>query len=150
MSLLVLGLIGFSSCRKVVGEGPLVTETRTVGKFTGVSFETSGKVNLTIGHDFRLELTAQKNILDVLQTNVASGVLHIDFKDNVRVKNYEEIIVNITAPTVDYLRLSGSGDMNVTGNNVANGLTMTLSGSGNIFVQSAAIADKIKASVSGL
>jgi len=59
-------------------------------------------------------LTAQQNILDVLQTNVASGVLHIDFKDNVRVKNYEEIIVNITAPTVDYLRLSGSGYMNVT------------------------------------
>jgi len=122
IAMLVLGLIGFSSCRKVVGEGPLVTETRAVGNFTGVSFETSGKVNLTIGPDFRLELTAQQNILDVLQTNVASGVLHIDFKDNVRVKNYEEVIVNITAPTVDYLRLSGSGDMNVTGNNVANGL----------------------------
>ncbi len=146
---LVTALFIFPSCRKVNGEGPVVTETRSVGNFTGISFETAGKVNFTIGLERRVELMAQRNILDVLQTNIASGVLHIDFKDNVRVKNYEEIIVNITAPYADYLRLSGSGDMNVHGDLAANGLTMTISGSGNIYVQKAAIGDKIKASVSG-
>jgi hypothetical protein len=149
IALFVASFFILPSCRKVVGEGPVVTQTRSVGSFTGISFETAGKVNFTIGQEQRVELIAQQNILDILQTNIVSGVLHIDFKDNVRAKNYEEIIVNITAPSVDYLRLSGSGDMNVHGDLAANGLTMTISGSGNIYVQNAVIADKIKASVSG-
>ena len=148
-ALIVAGLFILPSCRKVVGEGPVVTETRTVGSFTGISFETAGKVNFTIGPEQHVELIAQQNILDVLQTNIVSGVLHIDFKDNVRVRNYEEIIVNITAPSADYLRLSGSGDINANGIIAANSFTMTISGSGNIYVQNATIADKIKASVSG-
>src|SRR6476660_2604851 len=148
-ALFVAGIFILPSCRKIVGEGPVVTQTRSVGSFTGISFETAGKVNFTIGHEQRVELIAQQNILDVLQTNIVSGILHIDFKDNVRVKNYEEVIVNITAPSADYLRLSGSGDMNVRGDLAANSMTMTISGSGNIYVQNASIADKIKASVSG-
>jgi len=147
--LLVTGLFIFPSCEKVVGEGPLVTQTRTVGNFTGVSSEMSGKVNFTIAPDYKVEITAQQNILDVLNTNVVNGVLHIDFKNNVRVKQHEDLLINITAPYADYFRLSGSGNMNVQGDITANNLKVTLSGSGDITVQKAAIADKIDTDISG-
>ena len=147
--LLIAALYLLPSCEKVVGEGPLVTETRSVGNFTGISMEMAGKVNFTIAPDYKVELTAQRNILDVLQTNVASGVLHIDFKDNVRARHYEEIIANISAPSVDYLRLSGSGDINVLGNDAVNSMKISVSGSGNISMQSAVVTDKIRTDVSG-
>jgi len=147
--LLVTGLFIFPSCEKVVGEGPLVTQTRTVGNFTGVSSEMSGKVNFTIAPDYKVEITAQQNILDVLNTNVVNGVLHIDFKNNVRVKEHEDLLINITAPYADYFRLSGSGNMNVQGDITANNLKVTLSGSGDITVQNAVIADKIDTDISG-
>src|SRR3954463_7874173 len=147
--LLVAALFIFPSCRKVIGEGPVVTETRSVGNFTGVSFETAGNLNFTIGPQYLVELQAQRNILDVLQTNIVNGVLHIDFKGDVRVKTHEDIIVNITAPYGDYFRLSGTGDITVHGNLTAPNLTMTLSGSGNIYVQNAVIADKVNAKLSG-
>jgi len=147
--LLVAGLFIFPSCEKVVGEGPLVTQTRTVGNFTGVSSEMSGKVNFTIAPDYKVEITAQQNILDVLNTNVVNGVLHIDFKNNVRVKQHEDLLINITAPYADYFRLSGSGNMNVQGDITANNLKVTLSGSGDITVQHAVIADKIDTDISG-
>ena len=147
--LLVAGLFIFPSCEKVVGEGPLVTQTRTVGNFTGVSSEMSGKVNFTIAPDYKVEITAQQNILDVLNTNVVNGVLHIDFKNNVRVKQHEDLLINITAPYADYFRLSGSGNMNVQGDITANNLKVTLSGSGDITVQNAVIADKIDTDISG-
>ena len=147
--LLVTGLFIFPSCEKVVGEGPLVTQTRTVGNFTGVSSEMSGKVNFTIAPDYKVEITAQQNILDVLNTNVVNGVLHIDFKNNVRVKQHEDLLINITAPYADYFRLSGSGNMNVQGDITANNLKVTLSGSGDITVQNAVIADKIDTDISG-
>jgi len=139
----------FPSCEKVVGEGPLVTQTRSVGNFTGVSSEMSGKVNFTIAPDYKVEITAQQNILDVLNTNVVDGVLHIDFKNNVRVRQHEDLLINITAPYADYFRLSGSGNMNVQGDIAADNLKLTLSGSGDITVQNAVIADKIDADVSG-
>lgn len=145
----LFGLFIFSSCKKITGEGPVVTETRPVSNFTGVSFETAGKLNFSIGPEWHVELMAQRNILDVLHTNVVNGVLHIDFKDNVRVRDYEEIICNITAPAADYFRLSGSGDINVHGPITASNFTTTISGSGNIYVQNAAITGNIKANVSG-
>jgi hypothetical protein len=139
----------FSSCRKVIGEGPLVTQTRAVSNFTGISFETSGNAYITIGPAYKLDITAQQNILDVINTNVVNGVLHIDFKDNVRVRAHEDVTVNISLPAADYFRLSGSGNMDVSGGVAANNLKLTLSGSGNINVQSVVVADKIDAEVSG-
>ena len=154
-NLSVVALLGaavlfiFPSCEKVVGEGPLVTQTRSVGNFTGVSSEMSGTVNFAIAPEYKVEITAQQNILDVLNTNVVNGVLHIDFKNNVRVKQHEDLLINITAPYADYFRLSGSGNMNVQGDVAANNLKVTISGSGNIAVANATIADKIDADVSG-
>ena len=149
VSLAAAFIIVFPSCEKVVGEGPLVTQIRTVGNFTGVSSEMSGTVNFAIAPEYKVEITAQQNILDVLNTNVVNGVLHIDFKNNVRVKQHEDLLINITAPYADYFRLSGSGNMNVQGDVAANNLKVTLSGSGDIAVQSAVIADKIDADISG-
>jgi len=147
--LAAVALFIFPSCEKVVGEGPLVTQTRNVGNFTGVSSEMSGKVNFTIAPDFKVEITAQQNILDVLNTNVVNGVLHIDFRNNVRVREHEDLLINITAPYADYFRLSGSGNMNVQGDVAANNLKVTLSGSGDIAVQNAVIGDKIDTDISG-
>ncbi len=148
-ALLIAALYLLPSCEKVVGEGPLVTETRSISNFTGISMEMAGKVNFTIGPDYKVELTAQRNILDVLQTNVASGILHIDFKDNVRAKDYEEIIANITAPSLNDVRLSGSGDINVHGNVATSSLKVLVSGSGNISIQNAVVLDVIRTDVSG-
>jgi len=146
---LLAGILTSPSCKKVVGEGPLVTQTRTVGDFSGVSSEMSGQVNFSIAPAYKVEITAQQNILDVLNTDVVNGVLHIDFKNNVRVKQHEDLLINITAPYADYFRLSGSGNMNVQGDITADNLKVTLSGSGDIAVQNAMIADKIDAEISG-
>jgi hypothetical protein len=147
--LLVAILFIVSSCTKVIGEGPLVTELRSVGNFTGISSEMSGKVNFTIAPVYKVEITAQQNILDVLQTSVVNGVLHIDFKNSVRVRSYEVITINISAPAADYFRLSGSGNMYVNGDLAANDLQVKLSGSGSITIDKAMIANKIDADISG-
>jgi hypothetical protein len=142
-------LITFSSCKKVVGEGMVQTEIRTITGFSGVSASIAGKIYYKIGPEYKVEITAQRNILDVIQATKLSGHLLLKVKDGVRIKSNEEITVNIIAPAADYLHLSGTGDLAVTGNINSPNLDMSISGTGNITVQSVTVTNKINASISG-
>ena len=142
-------LLTSSSCKKVVGEGDLQTETRNITDFSGVSASIGGKIYYKIDPVYKVEITAQRNILDVIQATKTSGYLLLKVKEGVRIKSNEEITVNISAPTADYLHLSGTGDLAVIGNINAVNLDMAISGTGNITVQSVSVTDKINANISG-
>ena len=142
-------LLASSSCKKVVGEGDLQTETRNITDFSGVSASIGGKIYYKIDPVYKVEITAQRNILDVIQATRSNGHLLLKVKDGVRIKSNEEIIVNISAPTGDYFHVSGTGDLVITGNINTTDLDMSISGTGNITVPAVSIANKIKAEISG-
>ena len=142
-------LLTSSSCKKVVGEGDLQTETRNITDFSGVSASIGGKIYYKIDAVYKVEITAQRNILDVIQASKSNGHLLLKVKDGVRIKSNEEITVNISAPTADYLHLSGTGDLAIIGNIISTNLDMGISGTGNITVQSVTVTDKIDANISG-
>ena len=137
------------SCKKVVGEGDLQTETRNITDFSGVSASIGGKIYYKIDPVYKVEITAQRNILDVIQATKINGHLLLKIKDGVRIKSNEENIVNISAPTADYFHLSGTGDLIATGNIIATDIDMSISGTGNLTVSSVSIGDKLKAAISG-
>src|SRR6185436_4426539 len=136
-------LLTSSSCKKVVGEGDLQTETRNITDFSGVSASIGGKIYYKLDPVYKVEIIAQRNILDVIQATRSNGHLLLKVKDGVRIKSNEEITVNITAPTADYFHLSGTGDLAAIGNLISANLDMSISGTGNITVQSVTVTDKI-------
>lgn len=145
----VAALFTTSSCKKVVGEGQVQTETRHISDFSGVSASIGGTINYNIAPEYKVEITAQPNILDVIETSEINGHLSIKVRNGVRIKENEEITVNISAPTADWLHLSGSGDLTVTGHINGANLDMAISGTGNITVPTVTITDKIDAVISG-
>ena len=142
-------LFANSSCKKVVGEGQVQTETRNITDFSGVSAAIGGRINYKIGPVYKVEITAQPNILDVIESFKINGHLVIKVRNGVRIKENEEITVNISAPTADYLHLSGCGDLVVTGSINAANLDMGISGTGDIRVPTVNVTDNIKAVISG-
>jgi hypothetical protein len=142
-------ICGSCSKENVFGDGPVVSEVRPVNNFTGLSMAIPGEVNFSIGPIFRVEIKAQQNVIDVIRTNVVNGVLDIDVKYDVRLRSHENIIIDVQAPSSDYFRLSGSGDINAIGDLTVNQLRMELTGSGNIYLQKAIVAGKIDARISG-
>jgi hypothetical protein len=142
-------LLTATSCRKVIGEGDLQTETRNITDFSGVSASIGGKIYYKIDPVYKVEITAQRNILDVIQATKINGHLLLKIKDGVRIKSNEEIIVNISAPTADYFHLSGTGDLMVTGNIIATDIDMSISGTGNLTVSAMSIGNNMKAEISG-
>ncbi len=130
--LFVASMIFFTSCDKVVGEGALVNETRTTSSFTGLESEVSANVVYVQGTDHKVELTAQQNILNVIETPVVNNKLIVRFKRFVRVKQHEQITIKITSPTITSIGSSGSGNVTVLSPLTGNDLSFRLSGSGNV------------------
>ena len=141
-------LLFSSSCKKVIGEGDLRTETRSTGNFTGIEAQVSGNLFYTQGNENKIELTAQQNILNVIETPIINNRLVVRFKNNVRVRDHEQITIRVTAPTLSSIGSSGSGNVTVSSPLAANTLTFSLSGSGNMSLPTVT-ASHLEASISG-
>jgi len=127
-------LLFFSSCKKVTGEGELRAETRTTGSFTGIEAQVSGNLFYTQGDEHKIELTAQQNILNVTETIITNNRLVVRFKNNVRVRDHEQITIRVTAPSLTSINSSGAGNVTVSSPLTGNSLFLALSGSGNMTV----------------
>ena len=126
--------IMMTSCYKdrITGEGPLVTETRAHSNFSGIDLRISGDVYFNQDTVYKVEVEAQENILDVMETYVSNNKLVIKFKNDVRVKDHEPVRIMISGPSVKELKISGSGNITTTGAINPSGMEMDIDGSGNI------------------
>jgi len=148
LAALAVGFL-FPSCKKVVGEGPVVTETRPADNFSSIAFSVTGDVqfNFTQSPTYKLEISAQQNVLNVIDAHIINNELIIKTRDGVRLKNHESIVVNINCPTLQGLRSSGSGKIYADSIS-ANNMNLTVSGSGNLNL-SKLITTSLVANVSG-
>ena len=144
-----MSLFVYTSCEKIVGEGPVVSQTRNVSNFKSVSISVSGTINYTMSPTYNVEILAQQNILDVMQTNLVGDQLVIKFKDGVRVKDHDNIVINISAPYANGISLSGSAEVKVAGTINTTDCELRVSGSGNITVANLILSNKLYATISG-
>ena len=138
----------FTSCEKVTGEGPIVTQTRNVQDFTGVDLRSSANVYFKQDPNFKVEVSAQQNVLDVLEVYVSNNRLVVRFKNDVRVKSHEPVSVIVHAPSVSTFRVSGSGMIQTTSTIQTPLLNMDISGSGDIKITEL-LAANVDANISG-
>jgi hypothetical protein len=132
-TIIILALaFGFSSCEKVIGEGPVITETRNIVNFNGVDLRVSGDVYYKQDSVYKVEIKAQQNMLNVMQTYLINNHLVISFKNDIRVRSDEPVMIIISSPSVNSLRISGSGSIYTTGPITPAVMEMDISGSGNI------------------
>ncbi len=145
---LVAMTLMFTACKKITGEGPVVNETRQITGFSGVDLRSSADVYFTQAPQFKVEITAQQNILDVIETYVFNNRLVVKYKNNVNIKSHEPVMVVVHAPSLNFLRVSGSG--NITATNISQSalMDMDISGSGSINITDL-VTGNIKANISG-
>ncbi len=142
--------IGFlTSCEKIEGTGPIVSEVRNVKNYQGLRLSICGQINFQVSPVYHVELLAQENILNEIVTKMESNDLSIKWDHPIRVRNCEDITVNITGPDLDNVQISGANDLIVTGEVAHRNLDLAISGSGNIKMQDVLIDDNIKTEISG-
>ncbi|MEP7258032.1 MAG: head GIN domain-containing protein [Flavitalea sp.] len=131
-----LALISLNSCRKIVGEGPVVTESRNTSDFTGIHYSVPGQLVYEPGDVFSIKIDAQQNILNVIETYVSNHELRIKVRDNTIIRSGEDIRVTVTAPPVTALEVSGSGTIHVLQHYAPESVKLQVSGSGKILLNS--------------
>lgn len=141
-------LAAFASCKKIIGEGPAIKEDRLIGNFSSLASSISADVYYKQDPAYKLEVTAQQNILNVLETHIVGNELVIKFRNDIRVKSHERITVFVSSPTISSFRLSGSGNIISQDSIMAGEMSLTISGSGSIQLQSL-VANSLDANISG-
>ncbi len=138
MVLVAVFVLGKRSCHGnflnfggISGSGPVQTETRTATGFTGIELDISAEVEVTVGENYAVEVSAQQNLLPLLKTVVENGRLHIYTDENFR--NSDGIKIRVTAPAFDRFEVSGSGRLRVLNAISAEKMNMSVAGSGDIF-----------------
>lgn len=119
----------------VKGTGPVQTETRSIGSFKKLNMGIAGDVEFSISDQYSVTVQAQGNLLPLLKTYVDGETLQIRFEKNVH--SEEPIIVKITAPSIEDMDLSGSGNIRSLTPIKGAKLKLDITGSGNIDIPQA-------------
>ena len=134
--------------RRVVGTGDYVKEMRNVSNFTGVSSTISADIELRQGATFKVTVEGQKNILDLVKTDLKDGNLSITFTKGYSMRTKKAVRVYVEAPNFAYIGLAGSGNVTVDEGLKGDNLKVNISGSGNINVEKLAY-NTLKLDISG-
>ena len=127
----------FSSCRKHVfcikGQGSTTSEIRTLNDFDEIDMSISADLYITQDENIsqpEIEIEAQGNVIDNIDTYVAGDRLKIKFNDCIT--NHKSIRLRLKVRDIQKITLNGSG--NIFGENLikANSLKVTINGSGDM------------------
>lgn len=130
ISVLAVNLVG---CKKdIMGVGPYRTESRSISSFTAIDLRMNGNVYYKKGNMTALEIVAQQNILDQLETSVINNSLVIQYRNGKTADADEGIHINVTAPQVNSFTLNTSGSIYCLDDIETTNLFLHTSGSGNI------------------
>jgi hypothetical protein len=113
----------------VQGSGVAVTQTRDVDVFGEVELSGTNEVRIGVGAEQRVVVRGDDNLVGLVTTDVHGGVLVID--DTGSFETATPMSVEITVPSLDAVRLSGSGTISIDGHEL-DALAVDLPGAGSI------------------
>jgi hypothetical protein len=112
------------------GSGKAVTEERAVGQVTEIVHSGIGNVEITSGDTPQLRITADDNILPLIESKNRNGKLVLRTKSGVSIHPVTPITYALSLQQLDNVTVSGTGNIQATGL-TSDKLTITLSGAGN-------------------
>jgi hypothetical protein len=164
-AVVVLSLSAVLAACGTYAAGPAETQTRTISAVSAVELESTGDLIVTAGASPSLHITAARNVIDHLTSDVSGDRLTLGTDGSVRrtgTVRYDLVLpaarvvqlsgsgtVQVRAPSaLQQVSLPGSGDMRVDGL-TTDALTVDLSGSGEVTVAGHATRQQVSVSGSG-
>ena len=127
------------SCKRSIrkGEGPKGTTSPSVTSFNAIDIDLSLRANITVqsGGTASVQLSGYKNLLDHIKTTVKDNTLYITSDlDDIWIISGEDVVADITVPSLASLSLSGAPDANIHGNITGPEFNLDISGSSKVMI----------------
>ena len=144
-----VSLLALDGCKNacIHGDGATVTQSRTPGSFSKISFSGEGTVYITQDSVTSFTVEAQQNVIDDLQTEIQGDNLNIYNKHCL--KDQAPVVIHITSPNITAITLSGTGSMITQGKIHSSNMDLTVSGTGVIETQDTVFASSMSNNNSG-
>ncbi|MCH7878088.1 MAG: DUF2807 domain-containing protein [candidate division Zixibacteria bacterium] len=135
--------------RKLRETGHIEIKSYDLSGFESVTLKSVADVEITFGPEYRVEVETDEVYLELMDIDVRRKTLVIDMDDDDYCNLFlrSEIIVRITMPALEEIRLKGVGDM-IIENFEGQTLEVTLSGIGDIEIDGT--VGELDISVSGI
>lgn len=151
ITILVVTFLFTQSCRKyggwgIRGEGDLVTQTKSLGNFSEIDCDVDAEIIYATSNDTYIEVSAQQNILAVLDMRIEGKTLNIEFKREVW--HYKRIKIMLHSPSLNAIEMDGSGELYVQNKLVGDNLNIDISGSGKVEIPHIQLS-QLKCKISG-
>ena len=123
------------SCEKqftrIVGYGPIVSETLQLADFTKIYMTGADDVYITFGDEQKVEVEGHGNIINHINTRVNNTTWDLELEDG----NYGsyELTYYITIPSLEKLRNTGSGNVTIMNSNQQGYFELSIIGSGSFY-----------------
>src|SRR5215217_4235139 len=130
--LFAISALSLQSCKKIKGDGPVVTEYRNVSNFRSINNNIDGDLHFTPVNSYNVEIRAQQNIIDIIETRTSNGELKIGYTGNYNVGRHDRIDIYVTCPSPNGFIVGGSGNIDVTRSLNVSDMRLRVSGSGTI------------------
>ncbi len=146
----LLSILVLSSCSEFdalceKADGPVEDVTFNLDEITGIELTTSANVFFQKGNDQEVIVNGQRDAIERLNQTVDNGVWRIDFNDCI---NHDDMNIYITVPTIDYIKVTGSGDVFAeVGFESNENVTLRITGSG--FIKLEMDAPEINSKITG-
>ncbi len=132
--------IGLNTSTIVKGSGTIKTEFRQVSNFTAVTLDGTGVLTITQTGQEGLSVTADDNLLPLINTNVEGTTLHIYFPPNTDVQPSKTIVYLLSVKNLSAITLNGAATV-ATPKLTAQALAVNLSGAGAASLQNLALTN---------
>src|ERR1043166_2591651 len=139
-------LPGFGFEHQIKGSGHAASESRAVDGFDRVQGTGSTDGQITIGQAFSVRVTADDNVVPIIETVVDGKTLEVRTKDHTGYSSKTPSKVEINLPSLRGAGVSGAADITIAGMNGGN-LDLEISGAGNIVATGT--VDAVHAEVAG-
>ena len=142
--------LNIGNANTVRGSGNVTRESREVGDFNRIQLAGIGDVELSQGEPASLEVEADDNIAQWIQTEVRGDTLVISIQGEhpgLNLKPTQPIRYYVTVPDVRGLEISGSGNIR-SGSIDTDQMDLSISGSGDIQVDSLS-AKSLESNING-
>ncbi len=144
--ILFFSILLLASCRYKTGSGNIISETRTVKNFSGITVGGDFEVEIKIGPVTSVVVEADDNIMEYISTKTSGNILKINTED---LNNYSDVHMKvlIITPSLQNIKSSASAKVIVEGV-LTNSSRLTFKASSAASIQANIEAPEVEADAS--